>query len=65
MHHRAIATLSLCILAAAHTGCMTAAESLHCSRYWRVAWISRGTSVRSTAENPERAKKSEASPVTR
>ena len=24
MHHRAIATLSLCILAAAHTGCMTA-----------------------------------------
>ncbi len=24
MHHRAIATLSLCVLAAAHTGCMTA-----------------------------------------
>ncbi len=24
MHHRAIATLSLCILAAAHTSCMTA-----------------------------------------
>jgi len=24
MHHRAIATLGLCVLAAAHTGCMTA-----------------------------------------
>ncbi len=27
MHHRAIVTLSLCILAAAHTGCMTAVAS--------------------------------------